>query len=266
MDEIVFWGIAYACFLVAAGSYIIVLWRGLDVAALVGRLTGSLAAVLMAAGLVVRLARAGRWFLAGGGEIAVATAIVSVVVFLLLGRRGKLQGGGAGIFLLVVLLDSFALWSLVIGSEGGVPPVAGFVASAQPNGEGDVLVALRVALDVVAYGCLLVGGGIGLVRLIPAQWPLAGRPPADALDVGVWRAFVWGVSALSGGLVIGALAAYLAGRSLWSPESGLLWPMAVWAVCGGVVAVERAGTGRWLAVLATPVAAAVFMVILGGGS
>ncbi|MDY7039625.1 MAG: hypothetical protein SVX38_02040 [Chloroflexota bacterium] len=232
MDEVVFWGIAYACLLVATGAYLVVLWKGMDVAALVGRLTGALGAVLMTTGLILRLARTGRWFLAGSGEIAVAAVMVAVIVFLGLERWRGLRGDGAGVFLLAVLLDSFALWSLVIRGEGDIPLVAG---------GGDVLVPLRVALDVVAYGCLLAGGGVGLVRAIPARWPVAGRPSADALDAEAWRAFAWGVSALSGGLVIGALAAYLAGLSLWSPESGLLWSMAVWAVCGGVVAVRRSG-------------------------
>ena len=254
VDEIVFWGIAYACFLVAAGAYALVLWQGLDVATLVGRLTGSLGAVLTAAGLAVRMARAGRWLLTGGGEVAVLVAVLAVVAFLLLERRSKLQGAGAGVFLLVVLLDSFALWSLVVRGAGSVPRVAG---------GGGVLATLRVALDAVAYGCLLVGGGIGLVRMIPARWSAAGRPPEAVLDVEAWRAFVWGASALSGGLLIGVLAAYLAGHGLWSPESGLLWPMGVWAVCGGSVVMEW--VGGWRATLATLAAAAAFVVMLGGG-
>jgi len=255
VDEIVFWGIAYACFLVAAGAYAVVLWRGLDVATLVGRLTGSLGAVLTVVGLAVRLARAGRWLLVGSGEVAVLVVVIAVVAFLLLGRRSKLQGGGVGVFLLIVLLDSFALWSLVIRGAGGIPLVAG--------GGGGVLATLRVALDAVAYGCLLVGGGFGLVGMIPARWPAAGRPSADAVDVAAWQAFIWGASALSGGLLIGVLAAYLAGYSLWSPESGLLWSMGVWAVCGGSVVVERVGS--WRAALATLATAAAFVVMLGGG-
>ncbi|HIP95919.1 MAG TPA: hypothetical protein EYH32_01745, partial [Anaerolineae bacterium] len=123
VDEIVFWGIAYACFLVAAGAYALVLWQGLDVATLVGRLTGSLGAVLTAAGLAVRMARAGRWLLTGGGEVAVLVAVLAVVAFLLLERRSKLQGAGAGVFLLIVLLDSFVLWSLVVRGAGSVPRV-----------------------------------------------------------------------------------------------------------------------------------------------
>jgi ABC-type transport system involved in cytochrome c biogenesis permease subunit len=255
MDEIVFWGIAYACFLVATGAYVVILWRGLDVAVLVGRLTGSLGAVLMAAGLIIRLARTGRWFPIGSGEVAVAVVVIAAVVFLVVERWGELQGGGAGVFLLVVLLDSFVLWGLVILEEGSIPSVMG---------DSSVLATLRVALDAVAYGCLLVSGGISLVRMVPARLSIASYLPDDALDAEAWRTLVWGVLALSGGLVIGALAAYLAGRSLWSPESGLLWPMAVWVVCGGSVAVGRAG--GWRAALTTLATVAAFVAVLGGGS
>lgn len=254
MDEVVFWGIAYACLLAAAGAYIVVLWRGLDVAALVGRLTGALGAGLMAVGLVLRLARVGRWLPTGGGELATAVAVVAVIVVLILEWRGKLQGGGAGVFVLVVLLDSFVLWSLVVEGRESVALVIG---------PFQTLDALRVALDVIAYGCLLVGGGIGLVRLIPAQWPVAGRSSGDELDAEAWRALVWGTSALSGGLIIAALAAYLAGRNLWAPESGLLEPMAVWVACSGTVAVERAG--GWRAPLVILAIAMVLAVMLGGG-
>ncbi len=254
VDEVIFWGVAYTCFLAATVAYIVALWRGLDVAALVGRLTGALGAGLMVGGLALRLARIGRWLPAGSGEVATAAAVVAVIVLLIFERRGKLQSGGAGVLVWVVLLDSFVLWSLVIGGQGSVALV---------TGRANVLDVLRVTLDVIACGCLLVSGGLGLARLIPARWSVAGRPSADALDVEAWRALVWGTSALSGRLVIGALAVYLAGRNLWAAESGLLGPMAAWVACGGIVAVERAG--GWRATLAMLATAAALVAMLAGG-
>jgi hypothetical protein len=255
VDEVIFWGIAYAFLLASAGAYIVVLWRGLDVAALVGRLMGAVGAVLAAAGLILCLARTCRWFQMESSELAVMAAAVAVIVVLILERWGRLRGGAAGVLVLVVLLYSFALWGLVIGGGDEILSVAGKV---------NFLQASPVLLNAIAYGCLLVAGGIGLVRLIPARGSVAGRPPEDVLDDEAWRVFVWATSALSGGLAVGAGDAYLSGRNLWSSEAGLLLPMAVWLVCGGTVAVKRAG--GWRATLATLATVVTFVVMLSGGN
>lgn len=254
VDEISLWGMAYACFLAATGAYIVALWRRADQAVPVGRITGTFGVVLMVAGLAIRLIGRGRWLPVTGDDVMVATLAIAVILFFMWERQGKLQRYGAGIFVLVLLLDSFVLRGLVTGGQGGI---------ARAMGGFNILDVLRVALEVVAYGCLLVGGGIGLVRLIPVRWPLADRVPEDEPDERAWRAFVWGISALSGSLIVGTVATALAGRDPWAAESGLLWPMATWAVGAGTVAVEQAR--GWRAPLALLAAAVTCIAMLSGG-
>ncbi|MCR4407965.1 MAG: hypothetical protein NUW24_13780 [Anaerolineae bacterium] len=272
VDEVAFWGMAYACLLAAAGAYIVALWRRADQATLVGRVTGALGVVLMMAGLAIRLIGSDHWLPVVSSEVTTATLAVAIVLFLIWERQGKLQWYGAGIFVLVVLLDSLVLRDLVM--DGQTKP-------ALTHGGFNILDLLSVWLRVVAGGCLLVGGGLGLMRLIPMRRPLADREsegeldscrttPAELsyvtegkLDGGAWRAFVWGISALSGSLIVSAVATALAGRDPWAAESGLLRPLATWAVCAGTVAVERAR--GWRASLALLAAAVTCITMLSGG-
>lgn len=253
MDEVVFWGIAYACMLAAAVAYGVFLWRNANVAALIGRVTGGMSAGLMAAGLALRLIRTGRWLPLGGGEVAVAVGIVAVSVFLVREQRDEVVGGGVGVWGLVLLLSSWALWSLVVRSEAVPSP-----ADSPPFVE-----AVLVLGGIVAYGCILVSGGIGLVGLIPSRWPVAARPPLEALELESWRTFVGGATLLSGEVFVRALVMYLWGRDLWSPEAGLLGPLAVGAVCGGALMVTQAD--RWRLPLASLTAVMACLAIFSGG-
>ncbi|MBC7249768.1 MAG: hypothetical protein H5T62_05730 [Anaerolineae bacterium] len=253
MDEVVFWGVAYACILAATVAYGLFLWRKADMAALIGRVTGGISAGLMAAGLALRLLRMGRWLPVGGGEFAVAVGIVTIGMFLVRERRGEVVGAGAGILGLVLLLYSWALWSLVVRSET-VP---------SPAGSPHFVEVLLALLGAVAYGCMLVSGGIGLVGLIPSRWSVMARPPLEALELESWRTFVGGASLLSGELLVKALVMYLWGRDLWSPEAGLLGPLAVGAVCGGALMVMQAD--RWRSHLASLTAVMACLAIFSGG-
>lgn len=255
VDEISLWGMAYACFLAATGAYIVALWRRVDQAVLVGKITGVLGAVLTMAGLIIRLLDRGCWLSVTGDDVMVATLAIAVILFFIWERQGKLQRYGAGIFVLVLLLDSFVLRDLVTGGQGGI---------ARAMGGFNILDVLRVALVVVAYGCWLVGGGLGLMRLIPARWPLADRGPGGELEGEAWRAFVWGISALSGSLIVSTVATALAGRDPWAAESGLLGPLATWAVGAGTVAVER--RRGWRASLALLAVAVIWIAMLSSGS
>lgn len=246
MDEVSLWGIAYACFLAATGAYIVAWWRRVDQAALVGRVTGALGAVLVMAGLAIRLIGSGRWLPVAGGDVMATTLVVTVILFLAWERQGKLQWYGAGVFVLAVLLDSFVLRDLVINGQ---------VKTALTNGGFNALDSLSVWLRVGAYGCLLVGGGLGLID---------SRTTPGELSYVTERAFVWGTSALSGSLIVSTVALALVGRDPWAAESGLLWPLAAWAVCAGTVAVERAR--GWRASLALLAAAVTCVVMLSGGS
>ncbi len=263
VNEVPFLGIAYACFLIATVAYAIYLAKGDREIGRAGMWTSLLGAVILAAGLLVRMVRTGHWLPVGVYELSLTLTLVIVFLYLLLehlirtsGERHRTaRGTGAFVMFLVLLVHTYAILLL--------PPTARLAEPLAP-----VLRSLWLGLYIlgvlIAYGFFAIACGAGLLYLCAGVSLVregAGiLPPLEVIDELNHRAVAYGFPWLTVGLAAGSWWAWRAWGSYWHWSSAEIWILVLWLIYAASLHLRK--SSRWSAHRSALFSVLGFVVVL----
>ncbi len=261
LDEMTFFGLAYASFVVALVAYLAHALKGDEVYAPVASGVAWLGAVLLLAGLALRLGRTGHWPVVGRYQVSLTFALAVVVAYLLLERLTGLRAAGVFVLFVALAFLSYALF-IVPSPERMAPPLPPVLRSGW--------FATHFSATAAAYSLFALSCSVSLLHLIRPV--LAGRgwgrslPDGEAAEGVNYRVVMLGFAALTVGVVAGAVWAWLGWGGLWPPHAAGAGVLAVWLIYGAWLHVRWGGwSGRRLAVVSVVGFCVVLFALLGTG-
>jgi cytochrome c-type biogenesis protein CcsB len=246
--------VAGLCFLLAAAAYARE-WRGVV-------WLGAAGIMVLAGAFAARGLRAGHWPLTGEYEFALAFALSTALVGLILGLNPKRHAPAimAGTMIAAALLAAYARFGLP-AHKRAIFPLPPFLDS--------LWFPLHVGTAALADGALTVGGIAGLVWLL--RQVISGNHAEGAdgtqIEQHLDRAIAIGFPLLTLSMIFGMIWAQVAWGRYWGWELKELWTLIAWLIYALYWHVRRRPhwQGRRLAWLALLGLGSILVTFLGVG-
>jgi len=219
----IFFSIAYLCFLISALAYLVHLLRPGKWIGWAATGMSAVSLVMLTIGLALRTIQSGHWPLATTYEFTLVFLWGTVLVYLLLERVMNTRAGGAFILPIAFLIATYA-WVLMPSSARAPHPLLPVLRS--------IWLQLHTLTAAVGYGGLTAACGAGLMYLLKeAHSGLAERLPSlQKLDAYNYRAVAFGYPWMSLAIITGAIWAQVAWGNYWSWDIKETWALLIWLV------------------------------------
>jgi cytochrome c-type biogenesis protein CcsB len=223
LNEVMFFHLAYLCFLVSAIAYVVHLLRPGREIGWVATGGSTVGLVMLILGVAVRSVRARHWPGVNTYEFALVFLWGIISIYLLLERVTGTRAGGAFILPIACLIGTYA-WVLTPASARAPQPLLPALQS--------IWLLLHTITAAVGYGGFTTACGAGIMVLIKEMdFGLADRLPSLwELDAYNYRAVALSYPWMSLAIITGAIWAQIAWGNYWNWDIKETWALMVWLV------------------------------------